>query len=298
MSVLRYAWEDPSDTKSLRFYFESSTRKALPWKDEIYAAARTIANRTKKPIWVCSSGGIDSEVACRAFFDQGINFSVLTLAHTENTNFHDINYAVRWCRARNVRHEIVRIDMPAFLTGEVETYARKYPALHPFRYFQIKLMETVERMGGFAVLAGGEQLYNARPKEGSLTRDDLYLLFTIGNIAPIEWCKDNSTDHEPYFYFSTPELCLSFMRLPLVNFALENPDTVFTHKANAYTLKRIVYQSIWPDLEVRYKADGFEKIKPLVQESVMRMREICGPDLPQFQLPVREFEKQLVPKAL
>src|SRR5438874_953783 len=103
MSALKYKWKKSTgNTDTLEFYFDPCTRHSQTWKEEIYSAARAIANKTKKPIWICSSGGIDSEVACRAFFDQGINFSVLTIEHEAGTNSHDISYAINWCRARGV----------------------------------------------------------------------------------------------------------------------------------------------------------------------------------------------------
>lgn len=294
MSAFNYVHGRSAEgTDTLSIHFNSCSREPLSWEEELYAAARTIVNRTAKPIWVCSSGGIDSETVCRAFYDQGMNFSVLTLEHAAGTNYHDIKYAIEWCRERGVHQKIVKIDMSAFLTSEVEEYASTYSAVHPFRYFQIKLMQIVEDMGGFAVLAGGEQLYLADRTKPCLTRDDLYLLFAVGNIAPLEWCKDNKVSHEPYFYFSTPELCLSYTHIPIISFALSNPDAVFRHKSNTYTLKRLAYQSVWTDIKARYKSDGFERIDPLVQDARKRMRERFGDSLPTFRLPVPEFERQL-----
>ncbi len=297
MGALQYKKEATERGKdSLSFYFLPCEREPLSWKEELFAAARSIVNRTNKPIWVCSSGGIDSEIACRSFYDQGINFSVLTVEHEAGTNYHDIKFAIEWCRERGVQHKIVKLDMPRFLSHDVEEYAKKYPAFHPFRYFQIRLMEIVEEMGGFAVLAGGEQLYQTDRTKQLLTKDDVTLMFTTGNIAPLEWLKDTKLDHEPYFYFSQPEVCAAYMRIPLVEFAINNPEAVFRHKANTFTLKRLVYQSVWTDLEVRYKADGFEKIKKLVNDSADQLKQRFQADFVIHHMPVTVFESQLYAK--
>ncbi len=295
MSALLYGWDSPDHrTDSWWIRFAPCTREPGTWKEEIYAAARTIANRTTKPIWVCSSGGIDSEIACRAFFDQGIPFSVLTVEHMAGTNEHDIRYARKWCEERGVHQEVVKVDMAEFLSKGIDAYAERYVAVHPFRYFQIKLMEIVEGMGGFAVLCSGEQRYYADLKKPVLTPPDLHLSLSNGNTVPLEWCKDNATDHEPYFHFATPELCLSYIRLPLVSFALANPDIFFRHPANTYTLKRLVYQSVWTDLEVRYKFDGYENLdKALFQATLKRLQARFGAAFIRYDLPMPVFEREL-----
>jgi hypothetical protein len=294
MSAFVYGWDNEEKSKTFWLRFTPCTREPKSWKEEVYAAACSIAQRTKKPIWVCYSGGIDSEVACQAFYDQKIPFSVLTLEHAGRTNARDIAHAVRWCRARNVFQKIVTIDMPTFLTSDIEAYAKQYAAIHPFRYLQIKLMELVEDMGGYAVLCSGEQLYQVDLTKPHLTRDDVYLPFSNGHALPLEWCKDNKTEHEPYFHFSTPELCLSYTRLPLVSFVLNNPESLFRHKSNIYTFKRVVYQSIWTDLVSRCKDDGLSgDIKLLVDDSRTRLREQFGAQFVEIRLPVPSFQGQL-----
>jgi hypothetical protein len=296
MSALEYTWHQGAGVDSLSVAFKACKREPRSWKDELYASARLIAERANKPLWILASGGIDSEVTCRAFYDQGIDFSVLTIEHVGGTNRHDITYAIDWCRKYNVKQKIVSIEMQTFLTDDVERYAREYVAIHPFRYFHIKMMELVEEMGGYAVLGCGDPLYYADTKLPILTYEDMYLVFGIGSIAPLEWQKKNAVAHEPYFLYSTPELCLSYLRLPLVSFALRNPETVFRHPANTYTLKRLVYFSIWTDMKVRYKSSGWDRIKPLVDASIERLHRKFGPQQLICHLPVGTLEKQLTAK--
>ncbi len=293
MSAFTYGREISRDgEETFRLRFNPCTREPVGWKEELYAAARAVASRTTKPLWVCSSGGIDSEVACNAFHDQKIPFSVLTLDYGNDANLHDIQYAVRWCEERGVTQKIVRLDIEEFIGSGLRAYER-YPAVHPFRYIQIRLMELVEEMGGYAVLCSGEQIYHVDLTKPVITRKDLFLPFSNGNVVPLEWCKDNEMSHEPYFHFSTPELCLSYLRLPLVSFALDNPELVFRHWSNAYTFKRIVYQSIWTDLAVRYKRDGYEKVRPLIDASRERLKKRFAEQYVEHNISVPEFERQL-----
>lgn len=293
MSALRFGrTKEKSGTDAWWIGFASCTREPNSWKEELYAAARDVAARTDKPIWIASSGGIDSEIACRAFFDQGIPFSVLTLAYEGGGNEHDIRYAKKWCADRSVPQKVVAVDMELFLTKEIDAYAEKYLATHPFYYLQIKIMEMIADMDGYAILCSGEQVYEARKDVPHLTRADLSLPFAEGRLAALEWCADKNPLFEPYFHFATPELCLAYLRLPLVAFALNTPESVFRHPSNAYTLKRLVYQSVWHDIETRYKYRGYERIRPIHDAAVDRLHTRFGkPDV--HYLPVPEFEMQL-----
>lgn len=50
----------------------------------------------------------------------------------------------------------------------------------------VKEMEVVEDMGGFAVLARGEQLYHVDASRRILTPADTYLLVDISYTTPLE----------------------------------------------------------------------------------------------------------------
>jgi hypothetical protein len=265
----------------------------MTWKEELYAAARSIASKAHKPLWLCASGGIDSEIMCHAFFDQGINFSVMTLAHTDGSNEHDIAHARAWCQKHRVHQEIIRIDMHDFLGSQVPYYTEQgYVSSHLLPYMQIKLMETAGKMGGYAVIAAGKQLYKIDTREEYPSRRDVFLEFTSGHGVPLEWLKRNDATHEPYFLYGSPELCLSYLRIPLIDFALDHPD-VFRHPTNTFILKRLVSQQYWPTLENRPKFHGMEKIP--AELSVMRkaMKKAAEKQVQTCTLSIPEFTDQL-----
>jgi hypothetical protein len=294
MSALRYARYADSDgrTTGVRLHFDACTREAQGWKEEMHAAARAVMNKTKKPIWINFSGGMEGEIICRAFFDQGIAFSVLTLEYQGGLNARDIQYATMWCRERGIPQEIEKIDIAKFYDESVHTYAQTYPATYPYRYLQIRLMEIIEKRGGYAVISGGNQAYVADPKKKTLTKDDIYLPLSIGTVAPMEWCVANKAQHEPFFHYSTPELCLAYLRVPIVRFALEHPNDAFRHPANSYSLQRIVYQSSWPDMQVRW-SDGSENTLSFIRRTRNKLREKLGPDFAQYEMSVSQFERHL-----
>ena len=141
-----YERADSSAEFSLRF--RPCTRHPASWKEELASAARRIASIAHRDIWICSSGGFDSEIACRAFYDQGLHFTVLTLAYEGGSNRREVRRAAEWCDARHVQHVVVPFDIVGFLTQDIFRYAGEWPAIHPFRYQQLKLLELVEERNG------------------------------------------------------------------------------------------------------------------------------------------------------
>lgn len=289
MSAIQYGC-DPFWVK-----FQSCRRQPLSWKEEVYAAARKIAENTRKPIWVCMSGGIDSELVAQAMIDQDIPFSVLTIAHKEGTNEHDIRYARKWCADHGIRPKVVETDMQRLLTEDMSAYIRQgYVSSQAFRYFQLRLFEMVEELGGYAVLGGGEQLFLCEKGMPTGSIDDVYLGFDVGYAAPLEWCRRQNTSHQPYFYFSTPELCLSYLKMPVVSACLSNPE-VFRHPLNCYFLKILAYQGAWPRLRTRQKYTGYENVWDLDKQACERLRAEFGERIQLCRIPVRDFERQLAP---
>jgi len=276
---------------SARFF--PCARESISWKKELELVAVSIANEAgSRPITVCSSGGIDSELVCRILYDLGIHFSVLTLEHLAGTNARDISYAKAWCKAHGVEQRIVHLDMPDFFNNGIERYIREgYLAGNVFRYFQLFLLETVESMGGYAVLGGGEQQYHIPDSESSEEKDT-YIEFESGFTAPLQWMQKNESSHCPYFFYGTPEATLAYLRIPIVNFAVRNPE-MFRHKLNRHIFKRLVCHSVWPDLVSREKLNGYEEIRRLRLETQKELMRRFGEKLETFRLPVERMREQL-----
>ena len=186
--------------------------------------------------------------------------------------------------------------MPQFLERDVPAYAAQlYITGNVFRYFQIKLLEIVEGLGGYAVLGDGDQLYQLDQKLTRQTREDVFMNFEVGYAAPYEWCRRNNTTHQPFFFFSSPELCLSYLRAPLIEFVLQNPD-ILKHPNNKFLLKRMVYQSMWLDIDPRAKFSGFENIIELRANAQAKLRKQFDDLIQTCHLPIPKMIEQLEPQ--
>jgi len=293
---LQYRWDEPNfPTGASRFQFSHCTRTPLSWMEELERAAVSLAESTTKQIWICSSGGVDSETLCEVFLRLHLPFKVMTIEFADVKNAHDVMHAKRWCQRNHVHQELYSLDIFDFVKDELDHYLEDgYVAGELFRYLMIKEMAIVENMGGFAVLAGGEQLYEVDASKQVLTAADPYLKADITYTTPLEWCRRNNARHEPYFYFSTPEIMLAWLRIPLVNFVLNNPD-FFRHPTNKHALKNSVIRYHFPQQQWRNKYTGFEQVLNLERMVKARLENHFGARLHKPRLYVSELLQQLEP---
>jgi len=293
---LQYRWDEPNfPTPDSRFKFSHCSRPPLSWIEELEKAATSLAESTPNPIWICSSGGVDSETLCEVFLRLGLPFNVLTIEFAEGKNEHDVVFAKRWCQQHGVQQELYPLDIFDFVKNEVENYVQEgYAAGELFRYLMIKEMSVVENMGGFAVLAGGEQLYEVDASKEVLTAADPYLKVDISYTTPLEWCRRNRVRHEPFFYFSTPEIMLAWLHIPLVNFVLNNAD-FFRHPTNKHALKNSVIRYHFPQQQWRNKYTGFEQTLKLARMVQSRLENHFGARIQKSRLYVSDLCEQLAP---
>lgn len=292
----QYGWGDGSSDPEAPFWVKFSRCASQPveWDKEIRAAAVSLANSTSKPIWICLSGGIDSEVVCEIFQELDIPFRVLTVAFRDGVNAHDIKYAHDWCAERKIEQRIVDFDLERFAELIPKLLDQGHIADHFFRYFQVHLVQLVEEMGGFAILGGGEQLYELN---GLAPRpENVALNFDVGFSASLSWCKKNRTVHEPFFYFSRPEIIHSWMKIPLVEFCLQHPE-VFVHPQNKYVLKVMAMRIFFPRQKWRPKYNGFEKVEAIRHRVRRELRKVLGTRNQNYRLAIGDLSRQIEPLA-
>jgi hypothetical protein len=206
---------------------------------------------------VALSGGIDGEIACRAFMAAGIDFKVLTVKHKGGTNAHDTGYADKFCLANNLEQMIIELDVEDFFTVGKESYiSRGYIAHNLFRYLQLFIMNTAEERGYCAVLGGGEQIYNA-------DNNNIYVKYQLDFINSLRWIEENKTLHFPYFFQTTPEITAAYIQHPLIQLLTDNPRYFYSYSERYSAEKTLIYHEAWTEMERRTKFHGFENIQSL-----------------------------------
>jgi len=267
--------------------FQPVTRSLLPWRDEVLKTAENISRLATKPLMVCLSGGIDGEVVARAFLELGVKFSAVSLRHDDGSNQHDMRFSVRFCDDNKIDHHVINYSPAYFFNDVIDRQIEEgYRSWRPFRHYQLFILETVAGLGGCAVLGGGEQLYHT-------IGDDICIKFPPDFDLSLQWCHRNNMTHFPFFFMQNPEIYASYMKIPLIEVLLSNPDHYRTVVNNLSLEKIMVYHTYWKNMQRRKKSDGFENVHDLRLQSIKRNQSRFEDMRQELAIPVASIKRQL-----
>jgi hypothetical protein len=247
--------------------FNPTTRTLESWQEEVKRAAETIRSQTSKDIIIACSGGIDAEVACKGFLAANIPFRMLISEWTDNLNEHDLSHARNFAQRYGIETITRTLDMRKFLTTDMYRYADQgYKTHMPFRYFQIYLLEEIERLNATGIVCSGDMFLVSKGTDICVNYDQDYFLAE-------DWCKNNNLQHWPAFHLATPELTAAFLNHPVMQFVSSNYLYVQqkAHWVNYNPEKIIMYHSEYRDMLGRRKLMGWEKLWPEWTTEVRRL---------------------------
>lgn len=229
------------------------TRRALDWRSECIIAARQIRASTMQNLWVCFSGGIDSQVVAEAFRYAKIPFKAAIMRFKKDLNIHDIAWAVIYCETHGVPYEFFDIDIEEFfLGGELLALADLTQCLTPQLPSSMKLMEMIAKKDGYPIL-GSAECYLEKLPQG-------WVMFEREKIAAVyRYLIATETPGQAGFFQWNPEIMYSFLIDPMVRRLVQNQ---IQNHTSTYYLKSDIYEQYWKLLK-RPKYTGFEKIMRL-----------------------------------
>lgn len=278
------------DAGNFDLKFKPVSRPMLEWNEEVSETTKRIAQLTDRPIYLCMSGGIDSEIIAREFLKNNIKFKGITLRHIKGTNLHDVNYAINFCKEYNVELEVFPFDFEDFVINKIpQQIEQGYNSWRTFRHQQIFLLDLIERKGGTAVMGGGQSPFFTIDNEINWNwKSDEFMC--------LDWLKRNNAVHFPYFYWQNSELFGSYFNQGLIAHLLADPDYFLNHNSynNVSVEKMLVCHKYWPDMVRRRKYDGFENVtgKPISLDYIVPRRLAMG-ELKEKSIPVSEIKRQL-----
>jgi hypothetical protein len=267
------------DPTEFKIWYSPCSREVGRWTEEIKTSAKLLANSTNRDIWICMSGGIDSEVVANTFKDLGIPFRALIAQFPDKLNEHDIVYARRWCENNKIEYKIFNFDMLDFIKhGHTKYLKEGLVSNNIFRYFCIELLQYIEDINGFGILGGKSVgLRLAQSVKGAEDNTTIYDNYDIGSLAPIEWCHKNNLKHCLFFYQSTSEIHQAYLNDPINQMLINNPYMLRSSSANE-AAKILMMRSHFPLLVPRTKHHGFEKIAEIRETAQKNMANYFGLD--------------------
>lgn len=274
----------PVDNFSITF--KPVARELDSWRNEMSRTVKSIANSISRPLVLCFSGGIDSEVIALSLIENQIPFTVLTVQQTNNTNYYDIQWANTFCQKHNIEQKIVEFDPNDFWNNQIQKYRKQgYISWRPWRYFQIYLVELVEAMGGCGIIGSGEQIYK-------LVDDKICAVYSKEYVLCLDYCTRNNLQHFPYFHLQNSELLASYMKDDLAQFLFAHPEYYQTIKHNTSLEKILIYHKYYPEMARRNKWDGFEYTKAY-HDFIKFHKPLLYPKLGDVNIPVNTIIQQL-----
>lgn len=219
-------------------------RDPLDFRDECIETAKLIRQNTDLPINILLSGGVDSEVIVRSFLDANIKVNCI-IGDMCGYNQHDIEYAIDFCNEHDVSFDIVYLDIKKFWKESLHRISKETNCISP--QFPA-IMNISDQVAGYNIIGVGECFLRQHTTWQMYEREKVASLYKYYIL--------NDKTGAPGFFQYTPELMLSF---------LEHKRIKEITSSDTYTVKPQIYKDMWPDIKIRKKYNGFEKIHDLCE---------------------------------
>lgn len=232
-------------------------------------AARKIqqcAQSQNLPIYLLLSGGLDSEVAARAFIDAGVSFTAVVMKYKSSpsdraANFHESQYADIFCKKYNIEKIELILDVKKFYNSD-EVF--EIAEIAQVRDGQLACtMWAARQLKGYVVLGQGEPyLYRQfgqwwfREKELIVSWHKFWMFAGITGTAG--------------FHQYTPDQILAYITDPIITDLVSNNQPATVEPMNNAGVKHLLYYSHYSDSDflTRKKYTGFEEIAD--QDNIIR----------------------------
>lgn len=276
----------PRNDSQFSVSYMPASRPAADFRTESAKLAAALGEEARGlPIYVCISGGVDSEVVCRSFLEAGVPFTPVVFRYNKHQR-DDLASIRNFVTANGLRLKTIPFDEEKFLRDDLASWTTKYPISEPFVAFD---MARIDRLDGYVVFGCGDIVLES--KVGSIFSYELGSFF-----QPATFMSDENRPGCYQFFQGSAELMLAALNDPVFRRWIDLQPVMGFHDSRqfkAYALKKI-----WPDLELRRKWTGYERFAALYFEGQRRMHETLSSHGDQFHLPVNELLRQLQPSKL
>jgi hypothetical protein len=265
----RFGWGDGQynfDNKFGKYWIEIGKAKYLPtsFRNECVRAAGLINDSVTQPILVCFSGGIDSEVIVRSLQEANVKFEIVIMRinynDLKNVNHHDNKYAFDYANKHSIPYHVVDFELSDFIKNVFEIEADKYKG----NYLGILIhTEIVKKFPNHHCILGGGDIKLKRHRYcGRTDTPGMFIEESEISVSAIEAAYNQGHGVSNRFFMHTPELMLAWLTDPDIShwikyeYALAGKFGVIEFNG----IKAFTLYKHWPDMEVRPKYNGFEKL--------------------------------------
>jgi hypothetical protein len=222
------------------------------YKGELMRTAELIRQDYGRDLVLMLSGGTDSEIVLRSFLQTGYTPRCVMIRFKDDYNDIDVAEAIELCDQLNVPLEFVDFDVKDFLySGEAAHFGNQ---LQCTQITYLMVYHTIMKLGMPAVM-GGEVLLR---RNINTNPSSWYYCFRENEDASA--MRFTNTFGIPLVneYFSyTPELLLHYLERPEIKELVSNR---MNYKLASVSSKNAILKKLVPEIMVRKKTHGFEKL--------------------------------------
>jgi hypothetical protein len=241
------------------------------YKEELLRTADLIYQDLGKELVIFLSGGTDSEIVLRNFLDIGIKPRCATIKFKNDYNLPDVTDAISLANELGIKLDIINFDVKDFLySGQADEFGRKIQCT---QLTYLMVYHCIMKFGAPAIM-GGEVLITR-----NIQTQPSEWYYTIRENEDCSAMRFSNTLRVPLVneYFSyTPELLLYYLEDPDIQSLVTNS---LNYKLTSVSSKNAILKRLVPEIRVRKKTHGFEKLlafnfeayRTLASEQILRL---------------------------
>lgn len=224
------------------------SRPVKSYYEETVIAAEKLWSQKTSPLYLCYSGGLDSEYVLNVFLQLGMNIQPVIMR--TQYNHPETKYAFKLCDEKNINPIVIDLDYDKFIeSGKFIEIATQTKCA---AYQYIANMWLTSQIDGTVIT--GDSDPHLFLNEGKWYIDEIEPTYT-----QFEYFKRNNIEGTPFFLSYTAEQYLSFLLDPTIQQLANNE---IPGKTGSYSSKVHVYNNQNKfTLEQRTKLTGYELVE-------------------------------------
>lgn len=238
--------------------------KTSSWRNELVKTADSVYQEYGKDLVLFLSGGTDSEIVLRNFLEIGIKPRCVIIKFVNDYNLSDVYEGIEIAKQLDVKLEVVDFDVKDFYqSGQALEFSKQIDCTqitYLMVYYHIMKLNSPAVMGGEMLLSrhvsqSGTFWYHCFRENEDASAMRFSEKFNIPIVN--EW------------FSYTPEMMLYY---------LENPDVQklisdrFNYKLTSVSSKNMILSKLYPEIKLRKKTTGFEKLMGFNSNTYRRLR--------------------------
>lgn len=280
---------DKYDTTHMRV--GGCTRKPFSFRAEIIRNARAIMSNYPD-LTLFMSGGLDSEIALRAFIEAGLRPKLTTIRFPDGGNEHDIGPMLELVKTFGMTCDIIDFDINEFVkSGECYEVAKRYQS---YSLYQQLILKVAEDFNAPMITIDEVELEKIPNINWDTGATFMQWIFLKKEDQDAVWRRFNDITGIPAlnnFYTYTPESMLAFLDLPTVDDLINDR---IPGKLGWTSSKIQIYAHTGFVFEPRPKFTGVENYMHLWNQVQYNIAEHLGEILPRgYGIPALELRDNL-----